>query len=136
MAWVIDTCVVLDVAIADHEHGKKSAQLLESKLKDGLIICPVTFVELVPQFEGKSDLLEEFCGVCGINFDESWTRADTEEAGAAFHRYIELKRAGKSVRRPIADILIGAFASRFRGIITRNPQDFTSYFKKLRILTP
>ena len=36
-AWVVDTCVVLDIALNDAAHGVKSAQLLQSKLRDGLV---------------------------------------------------------------------------------------------------
>ena len=51
-AWVVDTCVVLDIALNDAAHGVKSAQLLQSKLRDGLVICGVTFVEVSPAFGG------------------------------------------------------------------------------------
>ena len=30
-AWVVDTCVVLDIALNDAAHGIKSAQLLQSE---------------------------------------------------------------------------------------------------------
>ena len=45
-SWVVDTCVVLDIALNDAAYGVKSAQLLQSKSRDGLVICAVTFVEL------------------------------------------------------------------------------------------
>ena len=32
-SWVVDTCVVLDIALNDATHGVKSAQLLQSKLR-------------------------------------------------------------------------------------------------------
>jgi predicted nucleic acid-binding protein len=40
--------------------------------------------------------------------------------------YVEKKRARKTERRPVADVLIEAFAQRFDGLITRNPKDFAS----------
>jgi hypothetical protein len=40
--------------------------------------------------------------------------------------YVEKKRAGKTGRRPVADVLIEAFAQRFEGLIARNLKDFAS----------
>lgn len=42
MAWVVDTCVLIDVAEADPTFGVASAKLLDSKRADRLTICPVT----------------------------------------------------------------------------------------------
>ncbi len=39
-------------------------------------------------------------------------------------------------KRPLADILIGAFASRFDGILTRNEADFKTVFPSLAITAP
>jgi hypothetical protein len=58
--WVVDRCVVLNVALNDAAHGVKSAQLLQSKLRDGCVVCAVTFVELSPAFGGKLAELKRF----------------------------------------------------------------------------
>ena len=42
MAWVIDTCLLIDVAENDPSFGVASATLIDSKRPDGLTICPVT----------------------------------------------------------------------------------------------
>jgi predicted nucleic acid-binding protein len=55
---------------------------------------------------------------------------------AAWHRHIRQRRAGQSPRRPVADVLIGAFACRFRGLLTRNPRDFAEAFPDLRLVAP
>jgi predicted nucleic acid-binding protein len=39
-------------------------------------------------------------------------------------------------RRPLADVLIGAFASRYQGLITRNTDDFASIFPDLKVGVP
>ncbi|MBM3833050.1 MAG: type II toxin-antitoxin system VapC family toxin [Verrucomicrobia bacterium] len=39
-------------------------------------------------------------------------------------------------KRPLADILIGAFALRFDGLLTRNETDFRSVFSQLTIVSP
>jgi hypothetical protein len=49
---------------------------------------------------------------------------------------LRARRAKKSVRRPVADILIGAFASNRRGLITRNGTDLVRWFPGMRIIEP
>jgi len=41
-----------------------------------------------------------------------------------------------AAKRPIADVLIGAYAMRRSGLITRNANDFTMWFDKLAIVDP
>ena len=60
MAWVIDTCVLLDVALKDPDFGLPSALLLEKMRGEGLVVCPITLVEAVPQFGGHLRDLREF----------------------------------------------------------------------------
>jgi hypothetical protein len=38
MAWVVDTCLLIDVVEADPTFGTRSAKLLDSKRPDGLRI--------------------------------------------------------------------------------------------------
>ncbi len=66
----------------------------------------------------------------------AWLQPDTEEAHRAWQRYVSARRAAKVPKRPLADILIGAFASRFDGILTRNENDFRTVFPALNIVTP
>ena len=131
--WVVDTCVILDVALNDPAFGVKSAQLLQSKLRDGLIICSVTFVELSPAFGGKLAELKRFLTGSQIRWEEPWTLVDTETAAEGWWRYVSHKRQGVVPRRPVADILIGAFACRAHGLITRNPDDFRKFYPELKL---
>lgn len=134
MAWVVDTCLLIDIAENDASFGKKSARLLDSKLSEGLILCPVAYAELSPVFEGEMDLQNEFLKNLGVQWLEPWLWQDTKTAHKAWFRYVEQKRVSKVSKRPIADILIGAFASRFDGLLTRNKQDFRSIFKGLELV--
>ena len=135
-AWVVDTCVVLDIALNDAAQGIKSAQLLQSKLRDGLVICGVTFVELAPAFGGQVVELKRFLLGAQIGWEEPWTLADTETAHEGWWRYVSQKRQGLVPRRPVADLMIGAFAGRAQGLITRNPADFKSLYPGLNLLNP
>ena len=136
MTLVVDTCIVIDILENDPNFGLRSATLLEAKLDEGLSICPVTFVELAPAFEGNANEQETFLRQAGIGFREGWTTADTRTAHLAWHQHIAARRSGILPKRPIADVLIGAFATNRRGLITRNPADFRRNFPELQILEP
>jgi len=136
MDWVIDTCIVIDVWENDPSFGLRSATLLEKKLKEGLSICPVTFVELAPAFDGDWQQQTNFLEQAGIDFRNGWTPEDTRNAHRAWHFHVTARRSGYLAKRPIADILIGAYASNRRGLITRNPSDFLRNFPNLSILEP
>lgn len=136
MAWVVDTCVLIDVLENDPLFGMKSAICLQSKLVDGLAIAPVSFIELAPAFMGDQSRQREFLDRMLVAHDYSWSWTDTLVAHQAWARYVDLKQKRKAVKRPIADILIGAFASRFDGLITRNEKDFCDVFANLKIIVP
>ena len=135
MAWVVDTCLLIDIAEDDPKFGGSSAKLLDSKARGGLLTCPITYAELSPIFDGEVDLQNEFMGGIGIQWQEAWTWQDTKTSHAAWGTYVMKKRLGGIPKRPIADILIGAFASRFEGLLTRNPQDFASVFPNLKLVS-
>lgn len=136
MAWVVDTCVLIDVLEDDPSFGELSARTLDAHAEDGLVVCPVTYVELAPAFEGSRSFLEEFLDEIGISYREDWNWRDTVAAHGAWHAYIRRRRARQVSRRPVADILIGSFALRFQGLITRNADDFRSAFPDLELLIP
>jgi len=136
MAWAVDTCLLLDIGLDDPVFAGRSLHLLESRLADGLLVCPVTFVELAPAFSGQLKPLEEFLFQLGIEGREAWTWEDTKNAGDAWSRHVQKRRTKQAAKRPVADVLIGAFASRFQGLLTRNGADFRKLFPELPILEP
>jgi len=136
MAWVVDTCLVLDVLDDDPEFGESSARCIDGHQSDGLTICPVTLIELAPAFLGDWHRAGEFLAQLGIEHQTNWVSADTHAAFIAWHRHIERKRAGQSARRPVADIQIGAFALRHQGLLTRNGGDFKRWFPSLKVAAP
>jgi predicted nucleic acid-binding protein len=72
----------------------------------------------------------------GIDFEEIWDVSDTENAAAAWAEYILKRRSGGGLKRPVADVLIGSFALRFEGLLTRNVKDFQKLFPNLRVIEP
>ena len=136
MAWVVDTCLLIDIAGADPNFSVASAALLDARRSQGLTLCPVSYVELAPMFAGNQSAQDEFLFHLGVATTEAWAAVDTREAHAAWHQYVADRRTGSTPKRPIADILIGAFASRFDGLLTRNEPDFQRHFLRLPIVTP
>ena len=135
MAWVVDSCVVIDIAINDPAFGRASAHCLQSRLRHGLVICPITHVEIAPVFDGDRTLQERFLEDAGIDWTEPWVSADTELAHKLWANCLLKRRQRNMRRRPIADVLIGAFA-RFEGLITRNTDDFRRLCPDLKLIRP
>ena len=136
MPWVIDTCLLIDIADADPQFAAASAALLDAKRPAGLVISPVTYAELAPVFDGDATRQELFLYHLQVSWSESWTHAETQAAHAAWHRHVQNRRLQRIPKRPMADILIGAFAERFDGLLTRNESDFRSVFPTMPILAP
>ena len=136
MAWVVDTSVVLDLIVPGSAWRMASLACLHKHLADGLCVCPVTFVEVGPAFGGDAQLADAFFQVVPISTSEPWTRADTELAHRFWNDHQLRRRTTHQPRRPVADILIAAFASRFQGIITRNAADFRHPGSGLKIVEP
>lgn len=136
MAWVVDTSVVLDLVVTNSPARNASAACLQQHLADGLCVCPVTFIELGPAFGGDPRAAEIFLHALPIATTEPWTAADTEVAHRLWHEHQARRRASQAVKRPVADVLIAAFASRFQGIITRNASDFRGIAPALKVIVP
>jgi predicted nucleic acid-binding protein len=134
--WIVDSCVLLDIALRDPAHGLASALFLDKRRKEGLAVCPVSIIEIAPFFAGEIGHVREFLKVLGADAGRPWLEADTEVAVRGWSRYVGLKRQGTAPRRPLADMLIGAYASRHSGLITRNPSHFRPYFPDLPLAQP
>ncbi len=136
MAFVVDSCVLLDIALKDPLWSLKSATMLAKKMNVGLTVCPLSVVEISPQFAGSLSEVRSFLKIIGVDYDEPWTSEDTANAVISWSRYVAKRRSGKVAKRPLADILIGSFAERMSGLITRNGEHFKPWFPKLKILDP
>jgi hypothetical protein len=136
MSWVVDTCLVIDVLDDDPQFGATAAALLDRRRGDGLVVCPVTYIELAPAFLGDGARQREFLDQVGIDYSTAWAWPDTQAAHRAWGVQVQLRRTGRVPRRPVADVLIGAFAVTRQGLLTRNPSDFASVFPTLTVATP
>ena len=134
--WVVDTCVIIDVLSGDGEFSGKSADAIDLKRDDGLVIAPITYVELAPSFDGDPNRQDSTLAGLGIETDFGGNRDAIMTAYRAWHDHVRRKRAGQVAKRPIADIMIGAYAMQKGGLITRNEEDFRSLFPNLTIFNP
>jgi predicted nucleic acid-binding protein len=135
MAWVVDTCLLIDIATTDPQFGIASVSLLDAYRPFGLVIPPVVYVELAPVFTGDLQGIDAFLGLQSIAHN-AWKRSHTFDSFKAWYRHTLARRSGTIKRRPIADIQIGAFACQYEGLLTRNPSDFVLTFPQLAIVTP
>jgi hypothetical protein len=100
MAWVVDSCVLLDIRMNDADFGLSSANCLAAHLPEGLTIAPMTYVELAPAFRGDEVIQKAFLERSGIEWLTSWTWADTEIAHRLWAEHVERKRIGQGGKRP------------------------------------
>lgn len=133
---VVDTCVLIDIADDDPEFGEPSVECVARRLDSGLVISPVSYVELAPVFDGSRRLLDQFLDGLGVDGSAGFERTDRDRAFSAWSRHVSERRSRRTARRPVADALIGALALRHDGLITRNGTDFLSFYPKIHIIDP
>ena len=136
MIWVVDTCVVIDLVERDSEFGAVSAAALASKIDDSFVIAPITYVELGPVFDGDRERQDAFLKESWIDFDFAGNKDAVLAAHKAWYEHVLRKRKGEVTKRPIADVMIGAYALQKGGLITRNEDDFRSLYPALNIYNP
>lgn len=134
--WVVDTCVIIDVLQGDGVFSIKSADAIDAKRNEGLVIAPTTYVELSPSFNGNVDEQDTVLSNLGIDVDFGEDRDAIRMAHKAWFDHVLRKRSGGAEKRPIADVMIGAYAMRKDGLITRNEADFRSLYPGLEIFNP
>ena len=134
--WVVDTCIIIDITSGDGEFSTKSADAIDAKRAEGLVVAPITYVELAPSFRGDIAKQDSVLYGMGIEFDFAGNRQAVLAAHKAWYEHVLRKRLGKAVKRPIADVLIGAYAVEKGGLITRNEADFKTLYPNLTIFNP
>ena len=95
MAWAVDSCLLIDVAAKDPRFRRFFSAITGRRRADALVICPISYVELSPLFNGQRLALEEFLHIVDVRWPEAWILADTYAAFDAWARYVAQKRQGK-----------------------------------------
>ena len=134
--WVVDTCILIDLLRQDDTFATLAADALDLKRAEGLTIAPLTYVELAPALGGDVRAQDYFLSEIGIGFDFEGRKDVVLSAHQAWYNHIQRKRKGEVLKRPIADVVIGAYAVSKGGLITRNEDDFHALFPNLTIFNP
>jgi len=94
--------VLLDIRIGHPlERAEASASCLEHHSADGLLVCPVTLIEMVPAFRGDSAAERMWLENLGISSREPWLEADTVRSHSLWNALIA---DGAVVVMPLSDI--------------------------------
>ena len=133
--WVVDTCVIIDV-LRCGSFSNESADAIDRARQDGMVIAPITYIELAPSFNGDADDQDYALSQLGISCDFGGNKEAVLAAHKAWYEHVMRKRAGEVKKRPIADVMIGAYALEKGGLITRNEEDFRSLYPTLKIFNP
>lgn len=133
MATLVDTNVLIDIAVRDPVWLKWSRAQLESARRRGsIIINQVIFAEFSIRYE-TLDQVE------GVLPEDEFRREGLpfEAAFAAARAFALYRKRGGSRERVLPDFLIGAHAA-IRGypLLTRDPAGYRTYFPDVDLITP
>ena len=126
MIFSLDTCILLDILLPDPSFGLASRESLKEADKIGkLVICPIVYAELCPQFSEHVPLTV-FLKESNIRMFPLSTKV-LWKAGMAWKHYIS--SGGQRKERILPDFLIGAFSSlKADAMITRDKDFYKTYF--------
>jgi predicted nucleic acid-binding protein len=130
---LVDSCVLLDLALEDPTWAEWSANALVAAADEGpLAINPIIYAEVSVGYSAVEDLdtllpAEDYRREA-LPYQAGFL------AGKAFIRY---RRAGGAKRSPLPDFYIGAHAAvaGYR-LLTRDKARYATYFPKVRLITP
>ena len=131
--WVVDTCVVLDLVVGSDDQVEAAELVLATA--GSVLVSPISYVELGPSFPDPIEL-REFLHDYAIDDSVGFAVEDAEIGRVCWQRMIARRRSTEVPRRPMADVLIGAYASRRAGLITRNASDFKVLYPQLPCWIP
>ena len=128
MITAVDTSVLLDVFLADEQHGPQSKALLRNAYDRGaILVCDVVYAELAPAFADRATLDRALREISATT-----SPIDTDIAYEAGQRWSRYRQAGGPRDRIITDFLIGAHAVvKAETFLTRDRGFYETYFPEL-----
>ena len=133
MATIIDTNILVDVAVRDPAWLQWSRSKLNQAAQQGaLIINQIIYSEFSVRYQSVEEVEALLPADAFRRESVPWIAAYA--AGRSFAAY---RRAGGSKERVLPDFLIGAHAFiRGYSLLTRDPKGYRSYFPGLDIIAP
>ena len=132
-ATLVDSNVILDVAIQDDEWLDWSSEMLTAAAERGpVVINPIVYAEVSARYA----TIESLDAALPLQF---YTRSPLpwEAAFLAAKAFARYRRRGGSRSRPLPDFFIGAHAA-VRGyqLLTRDRSYYAAYFRTLKLISP
>ncbi len=132
-ATLVDSCVLLDIALDDVKWAEWSASRLAEAADTGsLVINPIIYAEVSAGYATIEET-DDFLPPPDFRREQLPYTAGFL-AGKAFVRY---RRAGGTKKSPLPDFYIGAHAavSGYR-LLTRDANRYATYFPKVKLIAP
>jgi predicted nucleic acid-binding protein len=130
---LVDSCVLLDLALDDPTWGQWSADALAEAADEGrLVINPIIYAEVSVGSEAVEEL--DLLLPAAEYQREALPYSAGFLAGKAFLKY---RRAGGAKTAPLPDFYIGAHAAvAGHRLLTRDKARYATYFPKVALITP
>ncbi|MDQ2634002.1 MAG: type II toxin-antitoxin system VapC family toxin [Pseudomonadota bacterium] len=133
MATLVDTNVLVDIAVRDPVWLKWSRKRLEAARRSGaVIINQIVYSEFSMRYDSVD-------AVDSVLPEDEFRREGLpwEAAFAATKAFVLYRRAGGAREKILPDFFIGAHAA-IRGytVLTRDPSGFRSYFPGVEVVSP
>jgi predicted nucleic acid-binding protein len=130
----VDTNVLLDLLLADREHGEASREAIREALAAGsLVASPVVWTEVATFFEPDAAVGGRALERLGVRF----VAPDTEASVLAARCWQVYRADANAGRRVAAGFLIGGHALVHADrLLTRDRGFFRAYFEGLEVVDP
>ena len=133
MATLVDTNVLIDIAVRDPVWARWSrSQLASMRKRGGVMINQIIY----SKFSMRYDTIDE---VDSVLPEEEFLREGLpwEAAFAASRAFARYRRMGGPREKVLPDFLIGAHAAiRGYAILTRDPSGYRTYFPGVEVVAP